>query len=430
MFVLYFVLICFVIIFCRRTDPYFNLSYNPIVIFLSINFLYTATGTFSVPDEVQYQGLVIEFLFIQIAGVVGMAASVLMLIPGSNRMRLRDAKNDDRLKSTRQPLRGNILLGLVFALLFIFVNTRFGGLYSIFSEGYSLILDNTGGVDSGVTLDDLIFVYIFPVILLSLGYAQYFNKIWMLASLFYVIVLVMLGSRNPILIYTGSAVILYSYRYKTRINYIYAIVFMLVAIPLFLVIAFVRNMGFLAFFNNIGMIYAIDIPSLIFKGGEFFTSMNVFLVHMANPDWWRGAPGESYLNSLLSVVPKFIWPSRPDAISNAFSDVFAPLGEGLGFSVNLEAYINFGIIGVFLVNLVISYFWLFIYFSANYFNRFSYSYLYSLALFVAFNVNRIDFQTVFKMCWLQYAFALILAFVFRNIMNIRMDGISRKKVIQ
>lgn len=62
-------------------------------------------------------------------------------------------------------------------------------------------------------------------------------------------------------------------------------------------------------------------------------------------------PGQSWLNAPLTLVPRFIWPERPTALSQRFvrwdDPEVARRGGGLAFSATAEGYINLGLIGAF-----------------------------------------------------------------------------------
>jgi hypothetical protein len=65
--------------------------------------------------------------------------------------------------------------------------------------------------------------------------------------------------------------------------------------------------------------------------------------------------GETYLNGLTIIVPRFIWPDKPISATYEFRDAFFPFeaerGQiaGTAYSSILEAYTNFGSIGVLIV---------------------------------------------------------------------------------
>lgn len=61
--------------------------------------------------------------------------------------------------------------------------------------------------------------------------------------------------------------------------------------------------------------------------------------------------GLSYLNDLLLIVPKWLWPDRPTDPGTLFAqDILSNWqpGQGFGYSLLAEAYCNFGIAGSFL----------------------------------------------------------------------------------
>jgi hypothetical protein len=72
--------------------------------------------------------------------------------------------------------------------------------------------------------------------------------------------------------------------------------------------------------------------------------------------------GVGYLKELIQLVPKFIYPNRPEDISILFSKTriedWTP-GFGLGYSPMAEAYQNFGILGGFIHFFILGSFWVF-----------------------------------------------------------------------
>lgn len=60
--------------------------------------------------------------------------------------------------------------------------------------------------------------------------------------------------------------------------------------------------------------------------------------------------GSSYLYALVAWVPRVIWPNRPNDLAQEFAFEHIPNwqpGMGLGYSLLAEAYLNFGMTGVF-----------------------------------------------------------------------------------
>lgn len=69
--------------------------------------------------------------------------------------------------------------------------------------------------------------------------------------------------------------------------------------------------------------------------------------------------GETYMRDIADTIPRFVWPDKPQTTWVDFRDTFFPeyaqLGVtgGTGYSSVLEAYVNFGTIGVLIVYLLL-----------------------------------------------------------------------------
>lgn len=99
--------------------------------------------------------------------------------------------------------------------------------------------------------------------------------------------------------------------------------------------------------------------SRMFDSGIFFTgtvsgiaSSFANVVHMIDHQIVAHQLGTSYFEYLLRTPPEFLYPNRPKDFSAIFDD-YGYISIG-GFFELAEAYINFGIAGVFIVPLVIS----------------------------------------------------------------------------
>jgi oligosaccharide repeat unit polymerase len=70
--------------------------------------------------------------------------------------------------------------------------------------------------------------------------------------------------------------------------------------------------------------------------------------------------GTTYLETLYLWIPKFIWPGRPSDLAEQYAQdtikVWLP-GQGLGYSLLVEGYINLSYIGVFIQYIFIGFLW-------------------------------------------------------------------------
>jgi hypothetical protein len=70
--------------------------------------------------------------------------------------------------------------------------------------------------------------------------------------------------------------------------------------------------------------------------------------------------GSTYVQALLMMIPRRIWPNRPQGIAEHFAQEMIydwSEGLGLGYSLLAEAYINFGWAGAFVQYLFIGFLW-------------------------------------------------------------------------
>jgi len=125
--------------------------------------------------------------------------------------------------------------------------------------------------------------------------------------------------------------------------------------------------------------------------------------------------GESYtVHPVVNLVPRSWWPSRPDNLAVRFSKRYFntdQLTEGLGFSPVLEAYLNFGQLGIIGVFAVI-FLTLVILEERHPVGNICYILLIAFALPNIINWNRIDMSTAFKM----YSGYIMMSFLIPKIL--------------
>jgi hypothetical protein len=89
-------------------------------------------------------------------------------------------------------------------------------------------------------------------------------------------------------------------------------------------------------------------------GGPFASMQYVFGGHA------KTLYGQSYLDIATLMVPKAIWPGRPADLPERFAQATLPNwkpGQGTGFSLLAEAYLNLGVLGVFVQYLALGWAW-------------------------------------------------------------------------
>ncbi len=389
----------------RKLDPGWKRFYNPLVLLGGSTALYTITPWYSAPS---WDSPVLEsFLLMQLIAFCGMISGAVcahIYFP---------ALYSPGYLFTARPRHGEglILFAQVFILLLFIVvyDVYLGGIGNIFLSGYK----NIAGVES--TSDPfefflLVFVQFgLPAVLVS-AYLSGVNRtiFWICASV-YLLLLLASGTRNFLVMFVGNFVLLTSV-VKARLSYLK---FSGIAIGLLFfmtVIGLYRNFGFEGRSEMLQLYGSEGLKTLDPSSQELSTSYGVFQIHSAHPTWFPLVVGESYFNAILSIVPTALWPGRPDAVSKIFSSYFALPGEGVGFSNILEAYLNGGLVGVFIVNA------LFLFVLVAFYNKsivgrvtvFGLAF-YGNIVFIAFNWNRIDFQTVFKISMIRIALFYALA---------------------
>lgn len=92
---------------------------------------------------------------------------------------------------------------------------------------------------------------------------------------------------------------------------------------------------------------------------EFGAPMGNFSIYLSNPMNDEPFYGETYLTGVLNPVPLFIYANKPQQIAYRFRDYYfvseslRARTAGTGFSSILEAYMNFGWLGVIIVHYLV-----------------------------------------------------------------------------
>lgn len=203
------------------------------------------------------------------------------------------------------------------------------------------------------------------------------------------------GSRNMTILLCLPAAAVLIYRRKIRLPVAFAAGIAVIA--LFYLVAGLRSLG-LDSVSRTDVVYAIN--SFDPLNGELGTSYSVLerALGLGTPE--ELLLGKSYtIELLLNLVPRSWWPDRPDNLAISFSKRYfntEQLTEGLGFSPILEAYLNFGrigIVGVFFIFYILVV-WLEDRCNPNEIRNVM---LVAFAMPIIINWNRIDSSTAFKM---------------------------------
>jgi oligosaccharide repeat unit polymerase len=136
--------------------------------------------------------------------------------------------------------------------------------------------------------------------------------------------------------------------------------------------------------------------------------------------------GESYLKGLTMPIPRFIWPDKPQSIGYDFRDTFFPdwaqqgISAGTAYSSLLEAYLNFGTIGVLIVYLLLGIFMGYLERTRFQSRSLMFAVFYLILLPVAMTFHRIDLGN--PIFW-----PLLMAFVGSGL-YILINSLSKRKL--
>ena len=387
MFVVYLILLIVILYFIKKRDMNYHNSFSPSIILLITHLIYTLFGSLYISEITDNNFFYYTFWFIQISSLFGILIAVLF-----NKFR----RKTNFIKTI--PSRFTIILFIIISLshLIVYVN-KYGGVNEIFNSGYKLVYE------SGETN---YMQYSVLGMLAAFSIKYNFSRLISFVSFIFFAVAMLLGTRGIALGFICIPFMAY-YLNENRFSYNK----FLLAIPLvifFLLIAYVRNIGF----SNILSLLYLDYDfffSLFVKNSEFNTTGSVIFTGLSNPNWYNHNILEYISGIISSIVPKGLWPDRPDAISNLFSDKFAPTGEGIGFSVAYEAFLLLGWFGPLIYFYFIQRFLQKLYGS----KKSILNAIIVLSPLLIFWINRIDFQTIFKITLVYLFFYIIWSFVIR-----------------
>ena len=248
------------------------------------------------------------------------------------------------------------------------------------------------------------------ILYISIGFLLAVFSIFLLAR----------GDRNPLLILFVPFIAAKFKIEETNPKFIF-LIFLggFVSAQLFDII---RSVSIIGFINNLSGIETnqplkISINSLLFDGGEFLTPLKTFSTYLANNFYFDSAlnyfPGYSYtLGVLFNFLQSFGLVVENQTIAGSFSQIFASKGMGIGFSHQLEAYINFRWVGTIIPYLPLG-------FLLGRLSAISYvkkgifwTSIYYLLIPILVNLQRIDFAVSSKL--LVYSLVGIFIYCFMN----------------
>lgn len=376
----------------RRWDPGWSRYYHPWMMLAGANLLYTLAPLTNPSAWDVTAEPIVPFLVMQLVGFGGALLGAFIPYCGLEGLSRPTKVRDFRIQVAGGRFSLSLVTGLSIALMLAAIHRYEGGLSRILMQGYY----------SGVYLDPS------ETLLLSLalyGSAAAVSLIYLMygsSPSFYVyagtfiLTMALAGHRNLLMMFLGGLLAVASLR-KKRISYPMLGLLAAATFLAFMLIGLYRNFGWQGLGEFLFSLSTERGEHFRPSGQELGTAFNVFRIHNAYPEWFDLTPGTSYVWAVIGLVPKIIWTTRPSGIATLFSDRFAMPGEGLGFSTNLEALANFGLLGVFGVNVLVNWLltWLYQRHVVERPGIFGAAF-YTNLLFIAFNVNRIDTQTVIK----------------------------------
>lgn len=349
-----------------------------------------------------------QFLLVQNFGLYGLLFSVILgklLFPVQQYYSYSFSLKSDYLFY--------VSFALLFALYIFYIQIYKGGLINYLTVGYQY------GEDIS-TAEKLLGVFsIHPLsALISVYFICYFGKsrvhtILCLGIAFVLTVLLSVGGHRNLALWLLSPLLIFACYKGLKLKIARSIIFTLSIYSVGMLVGIFRHYGF-------GDLEGFR--SALSNGFEMFDPRSQELVTSYNvmSYWFDGSaarfdlyPFESYILGLVNLLPKFIFPVNDTSIADSFSAAYAVPGEGLGFSINLEALLNLGFIGPFVVAFILGagLLWL---------NRKAYGPIFKLIPFciylnlpaVALNLNRIDFATVIKLLMIKVIFMAFIFFLF------------------
>jgi oligosaccharide repeat unit polymerase len=376
----------------RAVDPSWRRLYHPWVIVGGLNILYTLTPLSSPVIRSEQEPALAAFLLVQLVGIIGLGVGTL----AAYAVWPNTARSSEAVRAPLENLVGLRIATLIFVGLWLLTFQIYeDGIARVFLQGYHDLGTYTTGAD--------VLAYALTTYpLLALVIVGYFVRgaSWdvVIAGGLFAVLNLLGGHRNLFMMELGGFLAVHSLRSR-RPSYLILGVGGVCGFFLLMFIGAYRGFGAQGLPLLISILKEDGLRVFDPSTQELGTSFNVFRIywqnHGAGFEHW--IPGESYVRAFLSALPRVVWPDRPVAIANYFSDMFAPTGEGLGFSYNLEAYISAGTPGVLLAMTILGFLVTGIYIKqcSRRITLFGLSF-YSALLFISFNLNRIDFQTVLK----------------------------------
>lgn len=400
------------VLISSKRDSNWRSSVNPIALLIPIYLAYSLSPVFGQYADHLGDGGLYSYISVQLIGLVGLVVgSVLSIAPQVQKIEVVYEAKFPKIVSDTIVLFS--LVGFLLGVHFIF-----NGLGDALMVGYTATMGDdlmVGGLDMMIFY--LIVFYGFPALLTVDCLVRGYSVVWCFSTFVYCTIMYLLGLRNYLTMYVGAIFLVHAIRHG-RPSYFRLGIFAFIGAIVLMAGAIYRTYGLGGLGDVVAVFKDEGVSAINPSQSEFGTTYNVFSIHQQNPLWWTGYPGESYVRILYSMIPRYFWSDRPEAIGMEFSNYFANKGEGLGFSMNLDALVNFGLIGVLLVNATIGVFWQKVYTVVLRSGGALSCLLYFNLVLFALNSNRIDTQTVFKLTLVRLAFSFVVWMVFVRLKKI------------
>lgn len=284
-----------------------------------------------------------------------------------------------------------ILVALFCLVAFSFIYMKLSGI-AIFN--FSEMSSRT---ELGQKISQLWIVVTFLVVLVINLLVFYFKKLtsiqriyFLVIVLFYFIFQISLGNRREIatiLFFICSYYLVYK---KKRIN----ISFLILALVLFVLSFYVTIYRD----ENVKALAASDAFKIVLASNEFVYPIQTTAYIIS--DSWNLRFGMTYVILPLQIlIPRFIYPNKPSTLGGEFIEkTFGDNYMGFAYTPVSEAYLNFGVIGPFIMMSILAYIFTFIIKKGHNGLGFYYFLLYSFV----FDFCRGDFSSIFYALLITY----------------------------
>lgn len=299
-------------------------------------------------------------------------------------------------------------------ILFVFYSAELASSGS-YAGNYSTIYKNP--------IYSLLLEFTYLTISIFNGYLILVNKKIKIINLFLALLIIFWGlyssNKDPIIISTFPFLLYFVVNPPKKsyyfISYFFGIIFL--ALSLLLIFSFLRKD---LIFNFEILKYIIHTWGL-FRYTDPAGPMYVFFELVIDNDNFTHQFGKTYLNVLYNWIPKLIWPDRWLDPAETFARVNIENwseGQGMGYSLLGESYLNFNYLGAIIQYFMIGYLWgkIWIIFKMRFLNINYYIWLsiyYTFGTYILLIMHRGFFAAIFK----QFILILVPIYIATIIFN-------------